>query len=327
MQARTFLLALVLLVGPALAAGQSPPVGGALRFRLETAHPSIRSSAPFSITCVLNSTLPDVLKGELALAFLDEGQVCLRVNCDSIVVPSDETSIRVVLPSMAVRRNLAAFAVRAVFHSSKGTFDLGNHDLVVPVQGNRQFLIAAPNLGQEIVGRLAGRLRLDSFRPVEKDSRRAHLVTLPVNVETQDLPALGRRQLQPAVGPTARRGRRLDRARGPSRRGPDGRTGCRAQTLSRADYEPRLGRPYFRDGSVWTACDRLTGFQTHDSREPLRLWTRPDSADDAAVHAGRHFSRDRRGRMDPCRVLHLERPTRTDGDHRQDGQLEIAIAR
>jgi hypothetical protein len=198
MQARRFLTALVLsiapalaaggFIGPALAAGQSPPAGGALRFRLENANPSMRSSAPFSITCLLNSTLPDVLKGELALVFTDDGQVCSRVNCDSIVVPSGESSIRVVLPSMAARRNAAAFAVHAVFNSSKGTFDLGNHDLIVPLRGNRQFLIAAPNLGQEIVVRLVGRLRLDSFRPAEKDSRRVQLVTLPVDVDLQDLP-------------------------------------------------------------------------------------------------------------------------------------------
>jgi hypothetical protein len=198
MRARPFVFALLLFIGPvlaagkfigpALAAGQTPPSGGALRFRLDTAHPSLRSSAPFSMTCVLDSTLPEVLKGELALAFTDDGQVCLRINYDSIVVPSGESSIRVVLPSMAARRNPAAFAVRAVFTSSKGRFDLGNHDLVVPLQGNRQFLIAAPNLGQESVGRLAARLRLDSFRPVEKDSRRAQLVTIPVNVDPPDLP-------------------------------------------------------------------------------------------------------------------------------------------
>src|SRR5579859_4300205 len=185
-----FLITLMLLACPTLAAAQTPPAGGArLAFRLDSANPAMRSGAPFALDCILDSTFADVLNGALEFAFVDDNEVCLRLHGDPIVIPNGKSSFRLVVPSIRARRSSAGFSVQVTFHSAKGTFNLGSHDLLVPLKGQRHFLIAAPNLGKGPVARLAGRLRLDAFRPAQTDLRRADLVTLPTDLELRDVPA------------------------------------------------------------------------------------------------------------------------------------------
>jgi len=185
-----FLVAVTLLAHPPLAIAKSPPVsGGRLTFRLDSASPPIRSDAPFAVNYVLNSTFADVLAGELYFEFIEDLDVKLRLHGDPIAVPNGESAFHLVLPSMVADRSAARFAVRVTFRSAKGSFDLGTHDLVVPLKGRREFLIAVPNQGKENVARLAGRLRLDAFRPAQTGLRRADLVTVPVDLDVRDLPA------------------------------------------------------------------------------------------------------------------------------------------
>jgi len=205
-----FLVAVTLLAHPPLAIAKSPPVsGGRLTFRLDSASPPIRSDAPFAVNYVLNSTFADVLAGELYFEFIEDLDVKLRLHGDPIAVPNGESAFHLVLPSMVADRSAARFAVRVAFRSAKGSFDLGTHDLVVPLKGRREFLIAVPNQGKENeasaateamlpardrrdsshVAQLAGRLRLDSFRPTQTRWRRADLVTVPVDLDVRNLPA------------------------------------------------------------------------------------------------------------------------------------------
>jgi hypothetical protein len=185
-----FLVALGLFVCPTLGQAETPSTGGArLTFRLDSANPAMRSDAPFTVNCLLNSTFTDVVNGELDFEFVDDNEVCVRLHGDSIAIPNGDSAFRLVLPPMHARRNAAGFACRVTFRSTKGTLNLGSHDLLVPLKGRRQFLIAVPNLGKGPVARLAGHLRLDEFRPAQTDLRRADLVTVPVDLELRDMPA------------------------------------------------------------------------------------------------------------------------------------------
>jgi hypothetical protein len=187
---RWFLAALLLVTANARALADSKPTGGGrLAFRLAAADPAIRSDAPFSIDCDLDSTFAQVLEGTFEFTFLDDNSTELRVQSDPVAISSGKSSFRVTLPPATTHRAVATFFLRVYFHSAKEDFDLGNHDLIVPREGARQFLIGAPDLSRATVGRLAVRLRLDAFRPEQSNTRRADLVTIPTEVDVRSLPA------------------------------------------------------------------------------------------------------------------------------------------
>jgi hypothetical protein len=187
---RWLVLALLLVTGNARVLAEPPATGaGRLAFRLAAADPAIRSDAPFAIDCVLNSTFPQVLEGAFEFVFLDDNAVVLRVQSDPVAISGGQSSFRVTLPPVATRRVAATFFLRVYFHSAKDDFDLGNHDLIVPREGARQFLIGAPDLSRVAVGRLAVHLRLDAFRPEQSTTQRADLVTIPTEIDLRSLPA------------------------------------------------------------------------------------------------------------------------------------------
>ena len=189
-RAAAILITLVAVASSSLkAAGPSPMSGAKLTFRLDSANPSIRSDAPFAIDYNLTSSFEEVLNGELDFAFLEDNVLVLRLHGDPIVVPNGKTSFRLTLPSLEARRNVAAFAVRVAMHSTKGTFDLGTHDLLVPLRGKRQFVIGTPSLGRQPIAQLANRLRLDNYRSDAATLKRGDLVTVPAEIEVRDLPA------------------------------------------------------------------------------------------------------------------------------------------
>jgi len=162
------------------------PKIGSLKMRLKNSTPALRSDAPFSIEVEFDSTYPDLLDGELALTFVDDTDVCLRRTVGPIVIPSGQKSLRIPLPSMAARKNPATFVVQVEFRSNKATFDLGTHDVVVPLMGQRQVLVAAPGLGEVPVGYLVRQLQLDDYRP--PGPRRPDLLALPVELDPHDFP-------------------------------------------------------------------------------------------------------------------------------------------
>ncbi len=140
---------------------------GKLEMRIKSSHPEIRSGAPFTLELEFESTFQDVvLEGPLELTFVDDDRIHLRVVTTPIALPPDsKTSLRVPLPSMACLRTQTEFKVRVVLNSTRRTFNLGTHDLLVPLKGMRQFVVAAPGLNEVDTGELARRLTLDEFRP------------------------------------------------------------------------------------------------------------------------------------------------------------------
>ncbi|HET6327894.1 MAG TPA: hypothetical protein VFG04_24640 [Planctomycetaceae bacterium] len=183
-----FVLVMLFASGTLEAAGPPPATGAKLTFRSASANPSIRADAPFAIDYTLASDFEDVLNGELVFTFLDDNEVIIQLRGDPIVVPNGKSSFRVTLPALQTRRNTSGFMVRVALHSTRGTFDLGTHDLLVPLKGKRQFLIGTPKLSAGPIGRLASRLRLDTFRPATSRTNRGDLVTIPADIELRDLP-------------------------------------------------------------------------------------------------------------------------------------------
>ncbi len=190
------LIPCTLILGAGRAEAADPPApasGSRLTFRFQSANPPIRTGAPFSVDYAFNSTFTGVLTGELEIEFVEDDRVHLRLRTDPIAVASGKNSYHLLLPPTAARRDVSAFFVHVRFLSSKGVFDLGKHDLLVPMHDARQFLIAAPNLSRNTVARFAAQLRLDAFRPNDNNFRRADLLTLPIEVDLPNMPtqALG----------------------------------------------------------------------------------------------------------------------------------------
>jgi hypothetical protein len=159
---------------------------GTLHLKLKPSLAAIRSDAPFWIDVELESTYPDLMEGELDLTFVDDREVRSQLRTAPMAIPNGEKSFRLFLPAMWARQERANFEVRVVFHSSRGLIDLGTHDLVVPLKGQRQFVMAAAGLGDATINQLTRQLGLDNYRPV--DSTRAILLTLPVEFELSAIP-------------------------------------------------------------------------------------------------------------------------------------------
>jgi hypothetical protein len=159
---------------------------GTLHLKLKASHAAIRSDAPFSIEVDLESTYPDLLEGELDFTFVDVREVRLQLRTAPLAVPNGEKSLRIFLPAMWVRSERTNFEVHAVFHGPRGPIDLGDHDLVVPLKGQRQLVMAAAGLGDATINQLARQLGLDNYRPA--DSNRGLLLTLPVEFELSATP-------------------------------------------------------------------------------------------------------------------------------------------
>ncbi len=186
-------LALGLFAAPLLAADPDitieqlrPKNVGKLELKLRPSLAAIRSDAPFTIELDLDSTFPNLMEGDLELTFVDDGEVRLRLQTGPLAVPNGQQSFRLFLPAMAANQERANFVVRAAFHGPRGPLDLGTHDLVVPLKGQRQFLLAAAGLGDATVNELTRHLGLDTFRP--PDAGRSVLLTLPVEFDPHAIP-------------------------------------------------------------------------------------------------------------------------------------------
>ncbi len=164
-----------------------PKTVGKLVLKLRPSLGAIRSDAPFAIDLDLESTFSDVLEGELQLSFVDDRAPCARVRTGPMAIPNGQKSFHLFLPAMSAKEERANFVVQAVFYGSRGTLDLGVHDLVVPLKGQRQFVVAVAGLGDATVNQFARQLSLDAFRP--PDAVRSVLLTLPVELDLHSIPA------------------------------------------------------------------------------------------------------------------------------------------
>jgi hypothetical protein len=162
-------VALFLSLAPQLVVAQTrafEKAPGKLEMRVKSSHPEMRSGAPFALELEFDSTFPDVIEGPLELTFYDDNRVELRFQTLPVVLPADATTpLHVESPSLTCLRNPTEFQVRVVLNSTRRTFDFGAHDLLVPLPGMRQFVIAAPGLSEVDIGELARHLPLDEFRP------------------------------------------------------------------------------------------------------------------------------------------------------------------
>lgn len=159
---------------------------GTLRMKLKPSLAAIRSDAPFWVDVDLESTYPDLIEGELEMTFVDNRELRLQLHTAPMAVPNGEKSFRLFLPAMCARSERANFVVQVMFHGPRGPIDLGTHDLVVPLKGQRQFVMACAGLGDATMNQLARQLGLDNYRPV--DSTRAFLLTLPVELPLTAIP-------------------------------------------------------------------------------------------------------------------------------------------
>jgi hypothetical protein len=162
-------LAAVLCLAPQLALAQTrafQKAPGKLELRLKSSHPVIRSGAPFTLELEFESTFPDVIEGPLELTFSDGDRIHMRFHTTPIAIPADaKTSISILLPALACRRNADESQVDVVLDARRKTFRFGKHDFRLPLRGMRQFVIGVVGMSQVDVGELARHLSLDEFRP------------------------------------------------------------------------------------------------------------------------------------------------------------------
>jgi hypothetical protein len=160
---------------------------GKLEMRLRSSHPTIRSGAPFAIELEFDSTFPDVIQGPLELVFTDDDQVATRLVTAPVAIAPDKTTLQIPLPAMTCVRNPTLFQVHVTLNSTRRTFELGKHDLLVPLRGSRQFVIGAPGLNEVDVGELVRHLLLDEYRPAKL--HRQNLATFPVELDAHRIMA------------------------------------------------------------------------------------------------------------------------------------------
>ncbi len=182
---RALILALAIGPVPLIAAAQTRPfekVPGKLEMQLKLPHPVMRSGAPFAIQLEFKSTFPDVIEGPLELTFYDEGLQQLRFITTPVVIAADSTSTySVQLPALTCLRTPTEFQVGVKLQSPRKTFDLDKHDLLIALRGTRQFVIAAPGLGEVDVGQLVRSLSLDEFRP--RQLNRQNFATFSIELD------------------------------------------------------------------------------------------------------------------------------------------------
>lgn len=174
----------LLCFAPQLAFGQSrafEKAPGKLEMRLKSSHPVMRSGAPFAIELEFESTFPDVIQGALELEFTDDDRVATRLVTAPLAISPDKTSLQIPLPGMVCFRSPTQFQMHVALNSARRTFDLGKHDLLVPLRGSRQFVIGAAGLNEVDVGELVRHLLLDEYRPAKL--HRQNLATFPVELD------------------------------------------------------------------------------------------------------------------------------------------------
>jgi hypothetical protein len=188
-QAKSVLYAAALLFLAGVAPQHAPAqtrafqkVPGKLEMRLKSSHPPIRSGAPFSIELEFESTFKEVITGPLEITFTDDNRVRTRlVTTPVAITPESTSSHRIELPAMACLRSSSESQMRVELDSTHRRFNLGTHDLLLPIRGMRQFVIGAPGLNEVDVGELVRHLSLDEFRPHALN--RQNFATFPVELD------------------------------------------------------------------------------------------------------------------------------------------------
>jgi len=152
-----------------------------------------RSQAMLPVSCVVNSKDPELLRGTLEMRVTLSERLVHRMELPDFVVTPGDTRFRLTIPEVTV--NQLDLAIRAVvlFHVGEDTYDLGEHDLVIPIDSRRQQAVLSIEPKNRLIDRdqqdLRDSLLLHRFAPPEPDGRRNNLVSVPSTIDPGDVPA------------------------------------------------------------------------------------------------------------------------------------------
>jgi hypothetical protein len=151
-----------------------------------------RSQALLPVQFQFNSKDPELLRGTLEIRVNLSDRLVHRVEIPDYVVVPGETRFRMTMPEVNVSQ--LDLAVRAVvsFRVREDTYDLGEHDLVIPIDSRRQQAVLGIEPKNRMTDRAQQELRdsllLHRFAPPEPDNRRNNLVSVPSVMDPADLP-------------------------------------------------------------------------------------------------------------------------------------------
>lgn len=151
-----------------------------------------RSQALLPVQFQFNSKDPELLRGTLEIRVNLSDRLVHRIEMPDFVVLPGETRFRMTMPEVNV--NQLDLAIRAVvsFRVREDTFDLGEHDLVIPIDSRRQQAVLSIELKNRMIDRdqqeLRDSLLLHRFAKPEPDGRRNNLVSVPSVIDPADLP-------------------------------------------------------------------------------------------------------------------------------------------
>lgn len=152
-----------------------------------------RSQALLPVSCVVNSKDPELLRGTLEIRVTLSERLVHRIELPDFVVTPGDTRFRLTIPEVTV--NQLDLAIRAVvlFRVGADVYDLGEHDLVIPIDSRRQQAVLSIEPKNRLIDRdhqqLRDSLLLHRFAPSERDGQRSQLVSVPSTIDPGDVPA------------------------------------------------------------------------------------------------------------------------------------------
>ncbi len=151
-----------------------------------------RSQAPLPVTITLKSTDLELIRGELMIRIQISDRQTHLLRIPDLALTNGETRFRIMIPEVRVDQLDLAVRARAEFTTGSRVYDLGEHDIVIPVESRRNSTIINVQSKDRIVLRsqleLLDSLALHRFSPENQNAQRVNLVTNPSSVSPDDLP-------------------------------------------------------------------------------------------------------------------------------------------
>lgn len=192
---RTILLVvigLVLEVPRLLAAADTQKSLKPLRFSVKSIVPRARSHAPQMIEVGLDCDSDKLFEGRLELKWYLGKRLVHEFLSHELAVTAGGQRLRVTLPPIIVHSDKTPVTAYARFHAARQIIDLGEVDLVVPVNSKRAFVVALVQ-PHEMAGLHKERTVLDAFGLEQFNPRpEAHfdLLSFPARLTPEELPTI-----------------------------------------------------------------------------------------------------------------------------------------
>ena len=189
-----FGLALAVLAGPLAAPAEAARKiqNGPIKLQVQPLVLRGRSQALLPVQFQFNSRDPELLRGTLEIRVNLTERLVHRVELTDFVVPPGDSRFRMTMPEVNVSQLDLAIRAVVLFHVREDTYDLGEHDLVIPIDSRRQQAVLGIEPKNRLLDRAQQELRdsllLHRFVPPEPDGRRTNLVSVPSVVDPADLP-------------------------------------------------------------------------------------------------------------------------------------------